>query len=412
VLLDLLSQIEPDDSWRHQQPDPQPRPYARAVYLPLTTAVVLADTPTGHGPGPSGYLRFGSLRQYQATSAPVFVPPTVTVTPEWAPPLSLPVSPPRRQDGWVAFTHLPLTVHLDWFVPAAGAPLRPPSAAEGWVGYTEPYPVLNLDWLPPTTGPRSAPRRQDGWIAFVQAPTATPAPELSWHPQYPDRLTTLRPTAAYLAASWLIDIIDLVVSGHGPGPSGYLRFGSMRQYQASAAPVFVPQTTVVTPEWMPPLSTPVPPGRRHADWVAFTPIPTTINLDWLPVTAPPIPVLRRAPEGWAIFTEPFPVVATDWIPPLSQPVLLQRRADGWYAFVSIKPVTPTVDQLSAWAVYPDRLNRATLPPSDHPFFFYGTWVPIPNPPTTLVLEDRILIGQNQSIETPFYPSIGGSTTWS
>lgn len=32
--------------------------------------------------------------------------------------------------------------------------------------------------------------------------------------------------------------------------------------------------------------------------------------------------------------------------------------------------------------------------------------------TTVKIEDRVLLGQSQSIETPASPSIGGSTTWS
>jgi len=67
----------------------------------------------------------------------------------------------------------------------------------------------------------------------------------------------------------------------------------------------------------------------------------------------------------------------------------------------------------AWAsIYPDRIAQLTLPPAGMPFFFLGPLVPIPNPQGTALIEDRVLIGQNQSIETPAYPSIGGSSTWS
>jgi hypothetical protein len=315
VLLDLLSQIEPDDSWRPRPPDPTPRPYALAVYQPLILALPLDHGDhTGHGPGPSGYLRFGSVRQYQATAQPVFVPPAVTVvTPEWMPQWATPVLPGRRQDGWLAFTD------IEFATPT----------------------VVSLDWLVEPPVPQGLPRRQDGWVAFTHIPLT-------------------------VAIDWFV----------APGGARL------------------------------PLTHPVASGS------VFTEPYPVLSLDWLPEAPGPVLGLRRAPEGAFILVEPSPLISTEWLPPLATPVLLQRRADGWYAFVSTVPVTPTVDQLSAWALYPDRLNRATLPPSDHPFFFYGTWVPIPNPVVTLILEDRVLIGQNQSIETPFYPSIGGSTTWS
>jgi hypothetical protein len=66
--------------------------------------------------------------------------------------------------------------------------------------------------------------------------------------------------------------------------------------------------------------------------------------------------------------------------------------------------------LSAWAIHPDRLVRAHLSPAHLPYMTVGPLVPIPN--ARIPIEDRVLLGQNQSIETPAYPSIGGSITWS
>src|SRR5215831_8252636 len=104
MLLDLLSQIEPDDSWRHQQPDPTPRPYPLAVYVPISQALSYDyDSPAGGGPGPSGILRAGSVRQYLAAAGPVFVPPATVVTPEWMGQSPVPQPPPLPVRPWVVY---------------------------------------------------------------------------------------------------------------------------------------------------------------------------------------------------------------------------------------------------------------------------------------------------------------------
>lgn len=71
-----------------------------------------------------------------------------------------------------------------------------------------------------------------------------------------------------------------------------------------------------------------------------------------------------------------------------------------------------VNLLSAWAFYPDFARRATLPPALMPSYSYGTLDPIPNPPVTYVIEDRVIIGQNPSIDISAYPTIGGGQNWS
>lgn len=82
-------------------------------------------------------------------------------------------------------------------------------------------------------------------------------------------------------------------------------------------------------------------------------------------------------------------------------------------FFSLEPFPRVAAaQLTAWGIYPDRVTRATLPIALMPSFGYGTWDPLPNPPVVYQIEDRILLGQDASLETPAYPSIGGGTTWS
>jgi hypothetical protein len=73
---------------------------------------------------------------------------------------------------------------------------------------------------------------------------------------------------------------------------------------------------------------------------------------------------------------------------------------------------PAANLLSAWAFYPDRVDRFSIHASRVPSFVPGPLVPIPNPVSAYKIEDRVLLGQNQSLETPAYPSIGGSSTWS
>lgn len=75
-------------------------------------------------------------------------------------------------------------------------------------------------------------------------------------------------------------------------------------------------------------------------------------------------------------------------------------------------VRPTVDLLQAWAVAPDRILRRSLHASLMPSFAYGSWDPLPNPPSTYVVEDHLVLGQHRSLDVPTYPQIGGSQTWS
>lgn len=109
----------------------------------------------------------------------------------------------------------------------------------------------------------------------------------------------------------------------------------------------------------------------------------------------------------------LPVPALSWGPLYPDKiwrVTLPTAAVPWF---SAEPFPrPPAALLSAWAIYPDRIDRFSIHASRVPSFVPGPLVPIPNPVSTYKIEDRVLLGQNQSLETPAYPSIGGSSTWS
>src|SRR5438093_1080243 len=93
MLLDLLSQIEPDDSWRGSYPDWCPRPLGRSTDAFVSTFVDVVD-PVGNGPSDSGVI-VGRLVQYQSI-ANVFPASLVTTPsqPYWQPEI-----PIRRPSG-------------------------------------------------------------------------------------------------------------------------------------------------------------------------------------------------------------------------------------------------------------------------------------------------------------------------
>lgn len=184
------------------------------------------------------------------------------------------------------------------------------------------------------------------------------------------------------------------------------------QYLSRVVPLLPPEAPTV-PDWV---------STSFPDRLPPRAIAVSSSSVW------PTPfVLVTQITAWAVYPDRLPhrrahAPAHAVLDPLARPAapalavsvypdwLVARRAPPVPLFDYDPLPRPDGQQLRTWTSYPDRVPRATLPVALMPAFMLGPLIPIPN--ERIPIEDRILIGQNQSIETPAYPSIGGSSTWS
>lgn len=151
---------------------------------------------------------------------------------------------------------------------------------------------------------------------------------------------------------------------------------------------------------------------------AWVPLVTTVvdqTVEWVQPLQFPRAALRTSefPIGVRPLFEtlPAPVQSWQWSYPdrldrrLAQPALQQTLGYDPLPY-------PAATLIVAWGFYPDFARGRGVHPALMPTFSYGTLDPIPNPPSTYRVEDRVLLGQTPSIEIAIYPSIGGGATWS
>ena len=144
------------------------------------------------------------------------------------------------------------------------------------------------------------------------------------------------------------------------------------------------------------------------------PIPET---SWKAIYPDTIDRLRVRAADQSFFTtgsaQPnFPIPEASWLPGYPDRIWRTTLPTGAIPSQFLDPV-PRVDIgiLSAWAFYPDRLDRRTTHPALMPYHVPGPLEPIPNPPITGVLDDKIHLGTKESLGVTSQPTLGGWQAW-
>ena len=444
MLLDLLSQIEPDDSWRGSYPDWFPRTTRRAIY-PTGTPLVVAESAVTAAPASGSGVITNRQLQYQQIASPLptrnleatapsagialarqFVQYQAQAFPFSAAFVTTPAQPYLQSEMPIRQRLLPTAAHPTgsfgseptvnpfWTPTYPDRLFRVPSRAVlQTVAFTPSHEATEgkaLDWWARYPDRFLAPTRPEGSFAFWpfplpsvtsvfttseipvrRLPTTQPdafvigleteANPFAWEPQYPDRLWSRRSTLTS----------DLTpVPAHNPSE------GFALDWKPTA------------PDWFPPKRTPV----TGNVWISFAPAQVPfIPTEW------PFPIRRTQwTDQWLAFTpahESTEGNALDWTPVapgwLARPQPWQDRAQMsvFYPF-PFAPFNPAVARFDA--VYPDWISRVTLRTATVPFFVPGPFVPIPNPPVTNLPKD-LHLGTIESLGMTPDPTIGGWQSW-
>lgn len=249
------------------------------------------------------------------------------------------------------------TTALEWQVPTNQPPDRKFAAA----------PFITSVWVPQHADAEGSdlgwtPRYPDAIARFtvraVDQPffttTVLPVPELSWQPVYPD---------------W---IARLVV-------------------RAADQPFFTTGSTHS--------SLPVPDlswGAVYPDWIARQVVRAADQ---------PFFVTGRADEA-------PPAPESSWTPQYPDYVWRVTLPSGAMPTLFEEPFPRAGSTLlSAWAIYPDSINRIAVHPSRLPYHVPGPLEPIPNPPIVGVIDDKFHLGSKESLGVTNQPTLGGWQAW-
>jgi hypothetical protein len=160
----------------------------------------------------------------------------------------------------------------------------------------------------------------------------------------------------------------------------------IRQYQSTAAPVFVPSAAAVALDWLPSYPLVLPRARRLIDppsvaFVELVDVAPAVALDWSPTFVDRITRPRSTPQGANALVLDTSSIAFDWAP--SFPNVLRRLAQapigdpfGFSPFY-VPSVAP--EGLSWAPSYPNRIPSSTIDRSLIPWTGDLSPDPIPEP---------------------------------
>jgi len=351
MLLDLLSQIESDDSWRGSYPDWFPRLSARAPYPTGAASVVVTTSTVTAAPASGSGVITNKQLQYQQIASPLPTRNLEATAPTAGIALAQQFVQYQAQafPFSAAFVTTPAQPYLQSEMPIRQRLLPTAALPTGSFGSE---PTVNPFWASvyPDRLFRSPSVAMVPTLAFTPTHNPSEGNALDWWPRYPDRLwqpwllTAAQQTFAYTPD--LTTTSPLTWTGSYPD-----RFPA--PWRPATFGVWVPQHT--------------PAEGQFPDWHPQAP-------DW---TARPSPWQDRAQMA-AFYPFPF------------------------------APFNPAVARFDA--VYPDWISRVTLRTATIPFFVPGPFEPIPNPPVTNLPKD-LHLGTIESLGMTPDPTIGGWQSW-